>query len=128
MKLLTQTIYPRHQQDSFRPNRKSSLLFLIYLFISEHESIQAYLTLNNKEDTLTQSQMLKTTDANLFIKAQTPEIRGLEKMGVFKYSPIHTLPPRARLLSSIWSYRRKRRPNGALLKHKARLCVDGSQQ
>ncbi len=72
--------------------------------------------------------MLKTTDANLFIKAQIPEIRGLEKMGVFEYSPIHTLPPQARPFSSIWSYRRKRRPNGALLKHKARLCVDGSQQ
>jgi hypothetical protein len=49
-------------------------------------------------------------------------------MDVFEYKHINTLPPKARLLSSIWSYRRKRRPNGTLLKYKARICVDGSQQ
>jgi hypothetical protein len=91
-------------------------------------SIQTFLAMDNKEDTLTQSQMLKTTDNEAFIAAQIPEIRGLEKMNVFDYKDIQTLPPRARLLSSIWSYRRKRRPNGDLIKHKARLCVDGSQQ
>jgi hypothetical protein len=91
-------------------------------------SIQMFLAMDNKEDTLTQSQMLKTDDKDAFIAAQIPEIRGLEKMGVFDYKAIHNLPPRARLLSSIWSYRRKRRPNGELIKHKARLCVDGSQQ
>jgi hypothetical protein len=49
-------------------------------------------------------------------------------MGVFQYNHIRDLPHGAKLLSSIWSYRRKRRPNGDLLKHKARICVDGSQQ
>jgi hypothetical protein len=83
--------------------------------------------MNNKEDTLTQSQMLKTSDHNHFI-AQIPEIRGLEKMELFQYKGIHELPPRAKLLSSIWSYRWKRRPNGRLVKHKARICIDGSQQ
>lgn len=91
-------------------------------------TIHAFLTLDNKEDTLTQSQMLKATDSQQFITVQLPEIRVLEKMDVFKYLPIDCLPPRARLLSSIWSYRRKRRPTGELLKHKARICVDGSQQ
>ncbi len=38
------------------------------------------------------------------------------------------LPPRAKLLSSIWSYRRKRLPNGVLLKHKSRICVNGKEQ
>jgi hypothetical protein len=93
----------------------------------EHD-IQANLAVNNKDDTLTQSQMFKATDAEAFLTVQEPEIRGLEKMGVFQYEHISTLPPQARLLSSIWSYRRKRRPNGELLKYKARLCVDGSQQ
>jgi hypothetical protein len=41
---------------------------------------------------------------------------------------MHLLPPTARLLNSIWSYRRKRSPIGDILKYKARLCVDGSQQ
>lgn len=91
-------------------------------------TLSAFMALNNKDDTLTQSQMLKTTDSPDFIAAQAPEIRGLEKMNVFDYQTIETLPAKARLLSSIWSYRRKRRPNGELLKHKARICVDGSQQ
>ncbi len=49
-------------------------------------------------------------------------------MNIFQYRHISELPPRARLLSSIWSYHRKRRPNGDLLKHKARICIDSSQQ
>jgi hypothetical protein len=91
-------------------------------------TISSFLALNNKEDTLTQSQMLKSSDSSQFIQAQVSEIRGLERMHVFDYKTMDSLPPNARLLSSIWSYRRKRRPNGALLKHKARICVDGSQQ
>jgi hypothetical protein len=39
-----------------------------------------------------------------------------------------THPRRAKLLSSTWSYRRKRLPNGDLLKHKARICVNGKEQ
>lgn len=91
-------------------------------------TLTSFLALNNKEDTLTQSQMRKSHDHNNFINAQNPEIRGLEQMNVFDYKAMETLPPNARLLSSIWSYPRKRQPNGALLKHKARICVDGSKQ
>jgi hypothetical protein len=91
-------------------------------------TIASYLAMNNKEDTLTQSQMLRTTNVDSFLKAQIPEIRGLENMSVFDYKPISSLLSTAKLLSSIWSYRGKRRPNGELLKYKARLCVDGSQQ
>jgi Reverse transcriptase (RNA-dependent DNA polymerase) len=47
---------------------------------------------------------------------------------VFEFQSMDKLPPRARLLNAIWSYRRKRRPDGVLLKHKSRICVDGSQQ
>jgi len=97
-------------------------------YIPTQTTINAYLATNNKEDTLTQSQMLKASDQTEFLHAQIPEIRGLESMNVFHYVSMSQLPPRARLLSSIWSYRRKRHPNGELIKHKARLCVDGSQQ
>jgi hypothetical protein len=97
-------------------------------FIPTEHTIQSYLAMDNKDDTLTQSQMLRTTDKTSFLAAQTPEIRGLEHMDVFSYKPMSDLTPYAKLLSSIWSYHRKRRPNGELTKHKARLCVDGSQQ
>jgi hypothetical protein len=85
-------------------------------------------TVSSDGDTLTQSAMLKAHDRAEFIAAQLPEIAGLEKQGVFTYHDIATLPPQARLLNAIWSYKRKRSPTGALLKHKSRLCTDGSQQ
>jgi hypothetical protein len=91
-------------------------------------SIQSFLAVDNKEDTLIQGQMLHAADSAEFFKVQTPEICGLEKMGVFQYCSMSNLPARAKLLSSIWSYHRKRQPTGELLKYKARLCVDGSQQ
>ena len=90
--------------------------------------IFAFLALNNTEDTLAQSHMFQAHDASYFIKAQQPEIKGLKNMNVFDYHPIHSLPTNARLLSSIWSYERKRRPSGELIKHKVCIYVNGSQQ
>jgi len=71
--------------------------------IFTESSLHALPALNNKEVTLTQSQMLKTPDYAQFVNVQASEIRGLEKMGVLKYHPIQNLPPHSRLLSSIWS-------------------------
>ena len=81
-------------------------------YIPTQTTLQSYLAMNNKEDTLTQSQMLKAPDSAVFVRVQASEIRGLESMKVFQYEKMSDLPPRARLLSSIWSYRRKRRPHG----------------
>jgi hypothetical protein len=72
--------------------------------------------------------MLKAPDAEHFIKCQKDEIAGLNKFDVMDIHNIKDLPPRAKLLSSIWSYRRKRLPNGVLLKYKARICVNGKEQ
>jgi hypothetical protein len=85
---------------------------------------------NNLQDNdpLTQSGMLKAADRDQFITAQVPEIRGLEQQGVFTYHKIANLPPHARLLNAIWSYKRKRLPTGVLSKYTSRLCTDGSQQ
>ena len=79
-------------------------------------------------DTLTQSAMLRSPDKAHFIAAQNSEIQGLVDSGVFSIHPIAQLPPRARLLNAIWSYKRKRLPTGAFHKYKSRLCSDGSQQ
>ena len=85
-------------------------------------------SMNNKEDILTQGQMLKVPDAPEFKKAQEPEIAGLEDLGVFGYQRKSTVPKGTKILRSVWTYRRKRRPDGTLLKYKARLCADGSRQ
>ncbi len=75
--------------------------FCDLLVLYTEASIQCFLAMNNKDDTLTQSQMLKTPDRDSFIAAQIPEIRGLEKLKVFQYHNIQDLPPKAKLLSSI---------------------------
>ncbi len=85
-------------------------------------------TCNNKEDILTQSQMFKASDSSEFIACQRDEIKGLQKFDVMDIEHISKLPAKAKLLSSIWSYRRKRLPNGVLLKYKSRICVNGKEQ
>jgi len=69
-----------------------------------------------QSDTLTQSAMLKAPDKFDFTAAQMSEINGLIDSGIFSIHPISDLPPKARLLNKIWSYRRKRSPTGAFLK------------
>ena len=83
---------------------------------------------SNNPDVLTRSKMLKTDDKDDFRNSEVPGIRGLEEADVFEFKPTKTKPSDVKLLGSIWSYRRKRRPDGTLLKHKSRICVDGSQQ
>ena len=83
---------------------------------------------DNKLDILTQSQMFKAPDADKFVTTQAMEIKGLMASGVMKAHPCTSLPKGARLLSSLWSYRRKRLPDGTLLNHKACLCVNGKEQ
>jgi hypothetical protein len=84
--------------------------------------------MDNKAGTLTQSQMFKVAECPAFLQSQPKEINGLIDMDVSDIQPINTEPSDARLLSSIWSYRRKRSPVGDILKHKSRICVNGSQQ
>jgi hypothetical protein len=83
---------------------------------------------DNKADTLTQSQMFKAPDRAKFISCQADEIKSLYDLDIMDVHHISELPPRVKLLSSIWSYRRKRLPNGVLAKYKSRLCVNGKEQ
>jgi hypothetical protein len=84
----------------------------------------------NNPDVLSRSQMMKADDRDKFLSTEPKEIQGLIDAGVFSYLPISDIPPdrRRKLLNAIWSYRRKRRPDGTLLKYKCRICADGSQQ
>lgn len=81
----------------------------------------------NNPNILSQSQMLRAEDSDAFVATQIPEIRGLEDMQVFEYHPASDMPHGRPLLNAIWSYRRKRRVDGTLLKHKSHICADGSQ-
>jgi hypothetical protein len=102
--------------------------FLDLPFETPDLTLQAFPAVDSKVDTLSQSQMLHDNDKAKFVTAQIPEIRGLQDLDVFKKQKMSQKPKGARLLSSIWSYKRKRSPIGTILKYKSRLCVDGSQQ
>jgi hypothetical protein len=79
-------------------------------------------------DVLTHTQIKRQVDANKFIEAQRPEIEGLMDINTFEFIPKINLPPRTRYIDLIWTYRRKRHPDGSLKKYKARLCVNCSRQ
>jgi hypothetical protein len=55
-------------------------------------SIQLFLALDNKADTLNQSQMLKVFEQKEFMKSQSPETQTWEKI-VFEHHPNHDLCP-----------------------------------
>jgi hypothetical protein len=67
-------------------------------------------------DVLTHAQMKRQVEANKFIEAQRPEIDGLMDINTFECIPKIDLPPQTRYLDLIWTYRRKRRPDGSLKK------------
>jgi hypothetical protein len=116
------------KSNILRPEKPSILLSYAHL-VTLYPSKQSLLSVaSNKEDVLTQSQMLKASDSQCFIQSQNNEIAGLEKFDVMDIHPISSLPKSAKLLSSIWSYRRKHSPNGTLLKHKSRIWVYGKEQ
>jgi hypothetical protein len=60
----------------------------------------AFPAIDNKADTLTQSQMFKASNATQFLASQPAEISGLIKMGVFYIQPMTSKPARATLLLS----------------------------
>jgi len=45
----------------------------------------SFLALDNANDTLTRSQMLRASDKQEFLTAEEPELNGLCKMNVWKY-------------------------------------------
>jgi hypothetical protein len=56
-------------------------------------------------DVLTHTQMKIQVDANKFIEAQRPEIKGLMGINTFEFIPKIKLPAKTRYLDLIWTYR-----------------------
>ena len=99
-------------------------------FLDDHIPHALAAGSHSNPDTLSQSAMLKADDRDEFLKCQPDEINGLHDADVFEYMKFENIPPqrRQKILNAIWSYRRKRRPDGSLLKHKCRICADSSRQ
>jgi hypothetical protein len=79
-------------------------------------------------DVLTHTHMKRQVVANTFIEAQRPEIKDLMDINTFEFIPKTNIPANTRYLDLVWTYRRKRHPDGSLKKYKARLCVNGRRK
>ena len=71
--------------------------------------------------------MLKQPDVPDFLKAMLVEVSDHTNRGhwiIRRRDSIGDQKP----IRTVWSFKRKRAPDGTLLKHKARLCVNGATQ
>jgi hypothetical protein len=86
------------------------------------------LDMTNNE-VFTYTKAMQQPDALQFVKAMDKEINDHQSRGHWGIVRQSTIPPRTKTIQAIWSFKRKRYPDGTLNKHKAWLCAhDGMQQ
>jgi hypothetical protein len=71
---------------------------------------------------------MKQPDKVLFMKAMIKEVSDLFNSDVFELKRRSEITSGQKPIKSIWSFKRKRAPDGTYLKHKARLCAHGGMQ
>ena len=79
-------------------------------------------------DVYTFKHALQQDDREDFLQAAIKEIDDHEKRGHWELVPRTSIPKEAKTILSIWSFKRKRYPDGRILKHKARICAHGDMQ
>jgi hypothetical protein len=87
-----------------------------------------YSTEISSNECFTFQQAMKQDDKMNFVQAMEKEITDHEERSHWSIVTRSTLPKSARPIKAIWSFKRKRKPDGELLKHKARLCAHGGMQ
>jgi hypothetical protein len=79
-------------------------------------------------DTYHLKDMLKQDDRSDFITAMVKEVADHEARNHWTVLNRSEMPEGTKTILSIWSFKRKRAPDGRILKHKARLCAHGGMQ
>ena len=87
-----------------------------------------YATDISSNESFTFQNAMKQDDKLSFIDATEKEISTNNKGGHWSIVDHNTIPNKAWPIKAIWYFKRKRKPNGELLKHKARLCAHGRMQ
>ena len=72
-------------------------------------------------------EILKMPDKADFVKAMVKELEDHEKRGHWIMMERKKIS-NAKVIKTVWSFKRKRRADGTILKHKARLCAHGGMQ
>ena len=88
----------------------------------------SFLVSTPNSESLTFNQALAEPDAIDFLHAATVEIRDHESRGHWLEVPCTSMPKHHTPIPAVWSMKRKIRPDGSLVKHKARLCAGGHRQ
>lgn len=115
-------------QDSTAWNaRKQEILQLN--FDGTLNSIQplAYVANQGTNDVFTFREAMQQEDRAEFIKAMVQEIQDHTERGHWCLRRRCELG-NIKTIKAVWSFKRKRKPDGTLIKHKARLCAHGSMQ
>ena len=73
-------------------------------------------------------EMLKQDDREDFLTAMEVEIFAHEERDHWEIVPCSEMPQDMKTIMEIWSFKRRRHPDGTLNKHKARLCAHGGMQ
>ena len=91
--------------------------------------IMAAKSTNADNDVLNYSEAMSAPDRNDFITAMQVELKAHIDRVHWQRMPRSQMPSNIKkTIRMVWSFKRKRRPDGSLLKHKARLCVHGGMQ
>ena len=85
----------------------------------------ALLAGKENNESYTYKDMLKQPDRADFIRAMLKETDDHENWNHWEVIPRWQKPPDAKTILAIWSFKRKRYPDGRLNKHKVRLCAHG---
>ena len=79
-------------------------------------------------DSYTYSGMLKQPDKHQFVEAMLTETAVHEKRNHWSIMKCKDMPPGAKKILLIWSFKKKRSPDGKISKCKACLCAHGRMQ
>jgi hypothetical protein len=79
-------------------------------------------------DMYTMKDMFKQNDSAKFIQAMVKEVDDHVSRDHWTLYPRSAMPAGTKTILSIWSFKRKRLPDGTVTKHKARLCAHGGMQ
>ena len=83
---------------------------------------------SSDNDTYTFKEMLQQKDRAEFIKAMQIAIQDHEDRGHWHLFDRSMIPKGKKSISVIWSFKRKRLPDGTITKYKVRICADGGMQ
>ena len=88
----------------------------------------AFAAATADNESYTFGEMMKEADRADFINAMIDEVRSHEDNGHWELATRSSIPRGIKPILAIWSFKRKRFPDGTLNKHKARLCAHGGMQ